>query len=97
MEASRRYKRPEQNGLFWFCPSTSTTAKVGATLHFVIPIEGEGPAVCVDGETHSRCPKVKLQVPPLRYAPVGMTKWRVAAHLRSGRGGWTESTNRPRS
>jgi hypothetical protein len=23
----------------------------------------------------SLCPKVKLQVPPLRCAPVGMTKW----------------------
>src|SRR5580698_5308054 len=37
---------------------------------------GEGPAVCVDGETESEgdspttqslCPRVKLQVPPLRY------------------------------
>jgi hypothetical protein len=36
---------------------------------------------------------VKLQVPPLRYATVGMTKWRVAAHLGSGGAGWTESTN----
>jgi hypothetical protein len=27
------------------------------------------------------------------YAPVGMTKWRVALHLGSGGGGWTESTN----
>jgi hypothetical protein len=43
-------------------------------------------------EAHSLCPKVKLQIPPLRYAPVGMTKWRVALHLGSGGRGWTEST-----
>jgi hypothetical protein len=36
----------------------------------------------------------KLQIPPLRYAPVGMTKSRVALHLGSGGGGWTESTNK---
>jgi hypothetical protein len=43
----------------------------------------------------SLCPKVKLQVPPLRYATVGMTKWRAAAYLGMGGGGWTESTNLP--
>jgi hypothetical protein len=62
----------------------------------------EGSAVCVNGETepggdsptaHSLCPKVKLQVPPLRFAPVGMTNSRVAAHLGSGGGGGTESNN----
>jgi hypothetical protein len=79
---------------------------------------------------HSLWPKVKLQVPPLRYpgfpvelvgvgelhatfltesrtrgrwltphsrkfgyASVGMTKWRVVAHLGSRGAGWTESTN----
>ena len=42
---------------------------------------------------HSLCPKVKLQVPPLRCAPVGMTKWRVVLHLGSGRDGGTESNN----
>jgi hypothetical protein len=31
--------------------------------------------------------QLKLQVPPLRYASVGMTKWRVAAGLGSGEGG----------
>jgi len=35
-------------------------------------------------------PKEKLQVPPLRFAPVGMTKWSVALHLGSSGGGWTE-------
>jgi hypothetical protein len=45
---------------------------------------------------HSLCRKVKLQVPPLRFAPVGMTKLRVAAHLCSSDGGWTESTNEHR-
>jgi hypothetical protein len=39
----------------------------------------------------SLCAKVKLQVPPLRFATVGMTNFRVAAHLGSGGGGWTES------
>jgi hypothetical protein len=34
-------------------------------------------------------PEVKLQIPPLRFASVGMTKWRVALHLSSGGGGWT--------
>jgi hypothetical protein len=29
----------------------------------------------------------KLQIPPLRCAPVGTTKWRVALHLGSGGGG----------
>ena len=29
------------------------------------------------------CPKVKLQIPPLRYAPVGMTNFRVVADLGS--------------
>jgi hypothetical protein len=46
-----------------------------AALQFVIPSEAEGSAVCVHGETepggnsptaHSLCPKVKLQIPPLR-------------------------------
>jgi hypothetical protein len=41
----------------------------------------------------SLSPKVKLQVPPLRSATVGMTNFRVAAHLGSGAGGRTESTN----
>jgi hypothetical protein len=31
------------------------------------------------------------QVPPLRFAPVGMTKLRVVAHLGMVGGGWTES------
>ena len=39
------------------------------------------------------CPKVKLQVPPLRCASVGMTNWRAVAHLGLGGGGWTESSN----
>jgi hypothetical protein len=59
----------------------------------------EGPAVCLDGKTepggdsptaHSLLPKVEPQVPPLRYAPVGMTNLRAAAHLGMGGGGWTE-------
>jgi hypothetical protein len=46
------------------------------SLKFVIPTAVEGSAVCVDGETkpggsspttHLLVPKVKLQVPPLRY------------------------------
>jgi hypothetical protein len=45
---------------------------------------------------HSLCPKAKLQVPPLRCAPVGMTKWKAAAYLSGGGGGWTESTNENR-
>ena len=49
--------------------------RCSATLDFVIPTEAEGSAVCVGGETepggnsptaHSLCPKVKLQIPPLR-------------------------------
>ena len=44
-------------------------------------------------KSHSLCPKVKLQVPPLRCAPVGMTKSRVVADLGSDREGWTGSTN----
>jgi hypothetical protein len=60
----------------------------------------EGPAVCVDGKaepgggspTHILlCQKVKPQVPPLRYAPVGMTNLSAVAHLGMGGGGWTES------
>ena len=35
--------------------------------------------------THQR----KLQIPPLRFAPVGMTNSRVAAHLGMGGCGWT--------
>ena len=38
--------------------------------------------------------KVKLQVPPLRFASVGMTDLRVAAHLGGGGGGWTESAKK---
>jgi hypothetical protein len=45
---------------------------------------------------HSLYPKVKLRVPPLRFAPVGMTKLGVAAHLGSGGGGWTEVNQRER-
>ncbi len=41
----------------------------------------------------SHCPKVKLQVPPLRYAPVGMTKFRVVTFIRGREIGWTEMTN----
>ncbi len=37
------------------------------------------------------CPKVEPQVPPLRYAPVGMTNFRAVAHLGMSGGGWTES------
>ncbi len=37
-------------------------------------------------------PKVKLQIPPLRYASVGMTKWKVALHLGIGSRGRTELT-----
>jgi hypothetical protein len=33
------------------------------------------------------CPKMKLQVPPLRFASVGMTKGRAALHLGMGGGG----------
>jgi hypothetical protein len=63
----------------------------------------EGSAVCVDGETEpgGDSPtrlllrrKVKLQVPPLRFASVGMTNLRVAAHLGGGGGGWTKSANK---
>jgi hypothetical protein len=36
-------------------------------------------------------PKVEPQVPPLRYASVGITRFRVVAHLGMGGGGWTES------
>jgi hypothetical protein len=36
-------------------------------------------------------PKVEPQVPPLRYAPVGMTDFRAVAYLGIGGGGWTES------
>jgi hypothetical protein len=38
-------------------------------------------------------PIVKLQVPPLCYAPVGMTKWRALAHLGMGGDGWTVPTD----
>jgi hypothetical protein len=42
------------------------------------------------------CPKAKLQVPPLRCAPVGMTNLRVTAHLGRSGGGWTEhNSNQP--
>jgi hypothetical protein len=41
------------------------------------------------------CPKAKLQVPPLRCAPVGMTNLRAVAHLGSRGGGWTEHNSRP--
>jgi hypothetical protein len=34
---------------------------------------------------------VKPQVPPLRFAPVGMTNLRAVARLGLGGGGWTES------
>ena len=60
----------------------------------------EGPAVCVDGKTEPGgdsptrirlCPKVEPQVPPLRYAPVGMTNFRAVAHLGMSGAGWTES------
>ena len=63
---------------------------------------GEGPAVSLSGTAkapwanrllvpfpHER----KLQVPPLRFAPVGMTNLRVAVHLGGGGGGGTESSN----
>jgi len=69
------------------------------TLHFVIPTGAEGPAVSLSGTAkvpwadRLRVPffhQRKLQVPPLRCAPVGMTKWKVAAHLGSGGDGWTE-------
>jgi hypothetical protein len=62
----------------------------------------EGPAVCVHGETkpggdpptaHSLGPKVKQQVPPLRYAPVGMTRGRAALTLAAVTEGWTERHN----
>ena len=35
----------------------------------------------------------KMQIPPLRFAPVGMTRWRVELHLGSGGGGSKEPTN----
>jgi hypothetical protein len=59
----------------------------------------EGPAVCLDGKTepgddsptgHSLKTESEPQVPPLRYAPVGMTNLRAVAHLGMGGGGWTE-------
>jgi hypothetical protein len=36
----------------------------------------------------------KQQVAPLRYAPVGMTKGRAAAVVRSRPVGWTERNSR---
>ena len=33
----------------------------------------------------------KLQVPPLRFAPVGMTKFKAVTYLDFGEGGSTES------
>jgi hypothetical protein len=33
----------------------------------------------------------KLQVPPLRFAPVGMTKFKAVTYLDLGGDGWTES------
>jgi hypothetical protein len=42
----------------------------------------------------SQSPKVKLQIPPLRCAPVGMTSSRAAAYIGMSGGGWTESTTR---
>jgi hypothetical protein len=44
--------------------------------------------------THSLRPKVKLQIPPLRCASVGMTKGRAALHLGSSGDGWTEPAQR---
>ena len=44
---------------------------------------------------HSRCPKVEPQVPPLRYAPVGMTNFRAVAHLGMSGGGWTAPLEQP--
>jgi hypothetical protein len=41
-------------------------------------------------------PKVKLQIPPLRFASVGMTKWRVVLHLGIGSRGWTEPAQQHR-
>ena len=61
----------------------------------------EGSAVSLSGTANvpwASCLRVlflherTMQIPRLRYAPVGMTNCRAAAHLGMGRGGWTEST-----
>jgi len=49
-----------------------------------------------DLKTFPRRREEQPQVPPLRFAPVGMTNWRVAAHLGMGGEGWTEA-NQPES
>ena len=43
-------------------------------------------------KAHSRVAGSETAGPSLRYAPVGMTKWRAVAHLGMGGGGWTELT-----
>jgi hypothetical protein len=55
---------------------------------------GTQPSLLVKHADHRqiRWTEKKQQVPPLRYAPVGMTKWRAAAHIGMGGGGWTEET-----
>jgi hypothetical protein len=88
----------------WFCQSTSPPWRWAATLKFVIPTGAEGRDLQFafiekqnpdDSPTAlSLSPKVKLQVPPLRSATVGMTNLRVAAHLGSGGGGRTSQPTR---
>jgi hypothetical protein len=41
-----------------------------------------------------RMDRKKLQVPPLRYAPVGMTKWKLVIFIRGRQIGWTERNSR---
>jgi hypothetical protein len=91
----------------WFCPSLSTHAKVGRRPPLCHPDRSVAKRrdllFALDGETEhggnshtalSLCPKAKLQIPPLRCATVGMTKWRAAAHLGMGGEGRTESAQR---
>jgi hypothetical protein len=47
----------------------------------------------IDKVTGSEYTNVKLQIPPLRCAPVGMTKLRAVACLGMSGSGWTESSN----
>jgi hypothetical protein len=77
-----------------------------ASLHFVIPTGAQrSGGICSFTLGHSQCamanylrvlspPRHKLQIPPLRCAPVGMTKWRLALHPSIGVAGWTEPTDK---
>ncbi len=91
--------------LFDSVPPPPPLPRWAATLKFVIPTGAKrrgGTCSFTFGHSESavdESPPVpfpherKLQVPPLRFAPVGMTNLRAAVHLGSGGGGGTESNN----